>query len=85
MSNIGGTLEIEKDGLYFCITYANAATQYTVEALLEEAEGVWMLTDTTRGHTDKTSFSQRIGRRQKWQDALASALIIMEAESRARA
>ena len=82
--NIGGTLSIERDGLTYCIEYANAATLYKVEALLAEQEGIWMLTDCTPGHDDRTGFSQRIGRRARWQDALATALVIVEAVSKSR-
>ena len=82
--SIGGTFSVERDGLVYCIEFASAATLYKVEAMLKNEQGQWVLTDCTPGHDDKTGFSQRIGRRARWQDALAAALVIVEAESKAR-
>lgn len=68
-------LSIEQFGLTYSIELTRAGSGAYMEALLSEDSDGWKLAETTRG-TDRDT--TRIGRRKRWQDALAEALILME-------
>jgi len=69
-------LDIQKDGLTYCIGFNTPFGVHRVEALLDEPEGIWSLHITSHDRVHV------IGRRKLWQQALADALVIVEALAR---
>jgi hypothetical protein len=76
-------LDIQKDGLTYCIE-ATTVNEVTIEALLTEDCDGWALEECTKATPLNDCEFWRIGRRKSWAKALAEALDILEQAANAR-
>lgn len=70
------TLDINKDGLTYCIDAVTHDGEKYEGLLSEDTEG-WLLEEVTRAKPAALCLCNRIGRRKSWVTALADALVII--------
>jgi hypothetical protein len=76
-------LDIQKDGLTYCIE-ATTVNEVTIEALLREDQDGWGLDECTKAVPSRKQGYWRLGRRKSWAKALAEALDLLEKAASAR-